>query len=77
MKRILNLKRQRNDREEGIHLQLTRNENEEECNRGGRKDEEKMGRARRQRRKEDECRRRNADEKPRQSMQSEEDAKEE
>lgn len=35
MDSTLNLKRQRNDSEKGIHSQLTRNENEKECNRGG------------------------------------------
>lgn len=56
--RTLNLKRQRNDSEEGIYLQLTRNENEKECNRGG---TEKTGKRRDtledgKGRKEDECR---------------------
>lgn len=66
MERTLNLKKQRNDSEKGIHLQLTKKEkNEEECNRDGRKDGEETRRARRHGRKEDKCRRRNADEKPR------------
>lgn len=46
-------------------MQLTKKENEEECNRDGRKDGEETRRVRRNGRKEDKCRRRNADEKPR------------
>lgn len=68
MERTLNLKKQRNDSEKGIHLQLTKKENEEECNRDGRKDGEETRRARRHGRKEDKCRRRNADEKSREHV---------